>query len=124
MNDFLTSVFGNVRVRAFEFPFSIVRTMEMFRNAGNYVFEQVSYLGNDDNPVTPSVNEIQEQVYHDIRAKFKLKSQMAIFVCRQVSPNYVTFVKQIEEPKREVERRYYGKRKPKVIKWHVFTYQL
>ena len=112
-----------------------VETMEMFRDACNYVSELVSYLGNDDNPATPSAEEIHKLVYHDIRyGSFRLKSQMAESVCRQVSSNYATFVKQIEESKREVERwekrkaqaeaegRYYGKRKPKVIKWHAIEY--
>lgn len=111
-----------------------VETMEMFRDACNYVSEQVSYLGNDDHPATPTAEEIHKLVYHDIRSMFRLKSQMAESVCKQVASNYETFVKQIEESKREVERwekrkakaeaegRYYGKRKPKVVKWHALEY--
>lgn len=112
-----------------------VELLEKCRDACNYVSEQVSYLGNDEEPAIYSGMQVQNKFYRDVRERFGLKAQLAILVCWQVADNYKTFNTQIEDSKREVERweqrkakaeaegRHYGKRKPKVIKWHALVYR-
>ena len=113
----------------------LIELLERCRDACNYVSEQVSYLGNDENPACLSRMQMQNRFYADVRTLFGLKSQIAILVCWQVAENYKTLCTQIEDSKREVERweqrkakaeaegRHYGKRKPKVIKWHAVKYR-
>lgn len=58
----------------------LIQTMERFRDAYNYISEQVSYLGNDENPKAPGKYKIQKLFYQTARKQFGLKAQLSNFL--------------------------------------------
>lgn len=70
----------------------LVHTMEMFRQASNYISQYIF-----DHDFLLNQNKIQKAIYHEIRDKFNLKSQFAISAIRGTVARYKTVQTQLEQ---------------------------
>ena len=82
-------------------PTPLVEVSEAYRNACNFVSERVASEG----PVTelPDRKRFQKRFYATLRAKFGLKSQMAISVTWTVHARYSTLITQIRNSEKAAE---------------------
>lgn len=111
----------------------LIRLSETYRDACNFVSERVASEG----PVTelPNRNRFQKRFYATLRAKFGLKSQMAISVTWTVHARYSTLITQIRDSekaaeawdKRKAELEAKGRKpntkRPKVIAWTLIRFR-
>ena len=114
-------------------PTPLVEVSEAYRNACNFVSERVASEG----PVTelPDRKRFQKRFYATLRAKFGLKSQMAISVTWTVHARYSTLITQIRDSekaaeawdKRKAELEAKGRKpntkRPKVIAWTLIRFR-
>ena len=82
-------------------PIPLIRLSETYRDACNFVSERVASEG----PVTelPDRKRFQKRFYATLRAKFGLKSQMAISVTWTVHARYSTLITQIRDSEKAAE---------------------
>ena len=114
-------------------PTPLIRLSETYRDACNFVSERVASEG----PVTefPDRKRFQKRFYATLRAKFGLKSQMAISVTWAVHARYSTLITQIRDSekaaeawdKRKAELEAKGRKpntkRPKVIAWTLIRFR-
>ena len=114
-------------------PKPFIEVSEAYRDACNFVSERVASEG----PVTelPDRNRFQKRFYATLRAKFGLKSQMAISVTWTVHARYSTLITQIRDSekaaeawdKRKAELEAKGRKpntkRPKVIAWTLIRFR-
>ena len=108
-------------------PTPLVRMSEAYRDACNFVSERVAADGPMDR--LPEQTILQKRFYATLRAKFGLKSQMAISAIKTVHARYSTLITQIRDSekvaetwnKRVAELAEKGQKprtkRPKVIAW-------
>ena len=111
----------------------LIRLSETYRDACNFVSERVASEG----PVTelPDRKRFQKRFYATLRAKFGLKSQMAISVTWTVHARYSTLITQIRDSEKaaeawdkrkselEAKGRKPNTKRPKVIAWTLIRFR-
>ena len=114
-------------------PTPLIRLSETYRDACNFVSERVASEG----PVTefPDRNRFQKRFYATLRAKFGLKSQMAISVTWTVHARYSTLITKIRDSEKaaeawdrrkaelEAKGRKPNTKRPKVIAWTLIRFR-
>lgn len=114
-------------------PTPLIRLSETYRDACNFVSERVASEG----PVTelPDRKRFQKRFYATLRAKFGLKSQMAISVTWTVHARYSTLITQIRDSEKaaeawdkrtaelEAKGRKPNTKRPKVIAWTLIRFR-